>query len=505
MSLWVALALPQLALEAVWSPAMQRLLPATLAVHEHEHIVQCSKAAQQQGVQPGMRVAAAQAMCPQLVVATREREAEAALQEQLAMAMQPFTPQLAMPEPDIVVLEVSGSLRLFRGIVALCHRIHQAMKGVPVTVVRGVAPTLRGAMILARVWALSASTRQRSEGSVPRPRVLRLSHLQQRLEVLPWRVLPEAQPHADWLVSLGCRTLGDLNRLPRSGLRQRTHASLLQALDQAWGREVHSVVWWQPPQSFRQGFEPLEALEHLHQLQEGAEHLLRQLEAWLRAQQKSCDQLELIWYYDDRRLASPQQSLTLQLAQAHWEFPAWQRVLAESLQRCELAAPVQRLVLQAGATVPWQEPAATLLPDPSAQTEALALLELLVARLGAHAVLQPHPVADHRPERANGWRSVIESPRHTPAAPAGSPPPGTRPFWLLATPEPLATVAGRPARQGVPLRLLAGPERIEAGWWEGEWCARDYFVAQDVQGGYCWVYCERGSPPGPWWLHGWFG
>ncbi len=496
MPLWIALALPRLALEAVWSPAMQRLLPATLAVHENERIVQCSEAARRQGVRAGMRVAAAQAMCPEILMAPRQPEHEVALQEQLALAMQPFTPHIALPEPDEVLLEVSGSLKLFRGIVHLCHQIRHASHGLPITVVRAVAPTLRGATILARAWAAA---------SAPRPRVLRLQHLQQRLRPLSWQMLPEACEHADWLVSLGCRTLGGLERLPRAGLRQRTHAALVNALDQTWGRAIQSVVWWRPPESFRQVFEPAETLEHVAQVQAGAEQLLRQLEAWLRVRQVSCDQVVLRWYYDDRRLAVAHESLTLQLAQPDWAFHAWQRVLAEPLQRCNLAAPVRRLVLQAGVTVPWQEPAASLLPDPSAQTEAMALLELLVARLGAEAVRQPGPVADHRPERANRWQPVIESPRHAPPSAVGSPPSGTRPAWLLVNPEPLALVAGRPARQGVPLRLLAGPERIEAGWWEGTWCARDYFVAQDLQGGYCWVYCERGSPPGPWWLHGWFG
>ena len=56
-------------------------------------------------------------------------------------------------------------------------------------------------------------------------------------------------------------------------------------------------------------------------------------------------------------------------------------------------------------------------------------------------------------------------------------PPGLRPFWLLPAPEPLAEIGAAPHRGG-PLKLLAGPERIESGWWDGSDVARDYFVAR---------------------------
>ena len=54
------------------------------------------------------------------------------------------------------------------------------------------------------------------------------------------------------------------------------------------------------------------------------------------------------------------------------------------------------------------------------------------------------------------------------------------------------------------LRLLAGPERIESGWWDGADVQRDYYVASDTHGARLWIYreCER---PRRWFLHGIFG
>ena len=64
--------------------------------------------------------------------------------------------------------------------------------------------------------------------------------------------------------------------------------------------------------------------------------------------------------------------------------------------------------------------------------------------------------------------------------------------------------------EGQPLRLLAGPERIEAGWWDGPAAARDYFIAGTPAGVLVWIYRTR-LPQAPaqaesgWVLQGWFG
>jgi protein ImuB len=59
------------------------------------------------------------------------------------------------------------------------------------------------------------------------------------------------------------------------------------------------------------------------------------------------------------------------------------------------------------------------------------------------------------------------------------------------------------------LSLLAGPERIESGWWdEGEASGegitgdqrRDYFVARNPQGEWLWVFRDEAG----WFLHGGF-
>jgi hypothetical protein len=77
-----------------------------------------------------------------------------------------------------------------------------------------------------------------------------------------------------------------------------------------------------------------------------------------------------------------------------------------------------------------------------------------------------------------------------------------RPAWLLALPQSLSARDGVPFYR-TPLRLVAGPERIESGWWDSDGAARDYYIAADAQCHWYWVFRERAG--GAWFLHGLFG
>jgi protein ImuB len=52
------------------------------------------------------------------------------------------------------------------------------------------------------------------------------------------------------------------------------------------------------------------------------------------------------------------------------------------------------------------------------------------------------------------------------------------------------------------LRILAGPERIESGWWDGD-VRRDYYLVETAAGQRAWAFCPAGEREG-FMLHGWF-
>ncbi|HET8871573.1 MAG TPA: hypothetical protein VFM48_14090, partial [Aquabacterium sp.] len=142
----------------------------------------------------------------------------------------------------------------------------------------------------------------------------------------------------------------------------------------------------------------------------------------------------------------------------------------------------------------------------------IKLTERWGARLGSSSVKQGCLHADHRPERALMWHAAPHA--HRPSTESLSAPEQPLPHWLLPEPQPLSVIPQGPSQQEVPyyqgqLRLLAGPHRIEAGWWDGSSVVRDYYIASSERAGLLWIFLDRTprteSAQGPWFLHGLFG
>ncbi len=177
-----------------------------------------------------------------------------------------------------------------------------------------------------------------------------------------------------------------------------------------------------------------------------------------------------------------------------------ERVLKERLDALDLCAPALALSLSAQGAQTREDRSHVLFAGAGQRHEALAeLMDRLIARLGPQAVQGLACHADHRPELASR-SSFADSAKPPSHASAVSLPP--RPLWLVDPPEALREIHGRPQRAG-PLALVAGPERIEAGWWDGADVRRDYFIAIDAAGRCLWLFRDP-RPPGGWFLHGMF-
>jgi protein ImuB len=163
-------------------------------------------------------------------------------------------------------------------------------------------------------------------------------------------------------------------------------------------------------------------------------------------------------------------------------------LLRERLERLRLPAPVLHVQLDAPRMLAFEAGQEALFDDDPGAREApvTPLLERLQARLGREAVRGLRGVEDHRPEYS--WASG------EPARAARCTPLPHRPVWLLPKPRRCRIDE---------YRLLAGPERIESGWWDGRDQRRDYFVVQDARGGLWWAY-RAYKPAEGWYLHGVF-
>jgi len=487
MRLWIGLYLPRLPLEVFCPNWSDDLCSVVL---EQEGVLAVSYRAHMMGVRAGMRRSGALMLAPEAQMHERAPEQEKEALHAIAMAMLQYTPQVAEGEGATLLLDVGASLRLFGGIRRLCRLVQDSLQKLGFSGVLGVAPTARGAWLLARAGG---------------GRSLKLDSLLHRLHRLPVGLLPPLQRHLRWLDGIGCLSIGDLVRLPRPGLQRRCGIEVLDMLDAAQGMAPEMHEWLEAPPSFKAKLELFGRIENTDLLLAGACRLLQQLTGWLCAHQFAVSRLRLLLEHERGREACPPTPVELILAEPTWRDEHIVRLLKERLAKLELPAPVIGLALEAAQVEPMAPLSDSLFPDPGGSPQdRQRLFEVLVARLGAENVLQPYPKADYRPEVANRWVPLHEKVRPADVAAEMPPRPLPRPAFLLPKPIQLLMRDHRPFYCS-PLRIVSTAERIEAGWWS-ETQTRDYFIAEGEDNAYYWVYRERipGTEETRWYLHGLF-
>jgi protein ImuB len=433
-----------------------------------------------------------------------------------------FTPRVAQVE-EALVLELSASLRLWGGRKRLLARLlHECEPFGGVQWAQARSSLVALALLRLKLRGEASPERLPQE--------------------LPLDVLSAAREHAATLERIGCRNWDDLRALPRAGVARRFGAPLLDALDAAYGERPERYPWLQLPEEFDVKLELAALATTAPELMWTAQRLLGQLQVWLQARQRGVLALELEWTLDLRRLNGVRlpghEQLVVRTAQPTQDVAHLRRLLGEHLSRCTLSAPANHLRLRSLETLPWGGASRSLLPEENIKGERLhQLVERLSVRLGAANVVVPVAQADHRPERMQRWESARLAPHPSPlpkrarelsSAPAFPPLPsreraGARgaaeptavdalyPPWLLPQPLRLEVHGEKPHYHG-PLRLLAGPQRLETGWWDAGAqgpALRDYFIARSDEAGLLWVYRERlasaaegGPAPVRWYLQG---
>jgi protein ImuB len=376
--------------------------------------------------------------------------------EPLAAWVCQFTPRVSLEPPQALLAEVQGSLRYFGGMSALLDRLRGGLAELGHEASIAVAATPRAAL-----W--------RAQGG------------KKVLEDVPVEIACTEEA-ARFLRSAGISTIGELLRLPRDGLAKRCGQTLLDNLDRARGELPEPREYFALPARFDASLEFPREVGEAEGVLFAARRLLVQLEGLLAARQAGVRSFVLTLSHRERKTTR----LTIPLASPSHEVERFARVLRERLQTVSLMQPVDAIRLEAADFTPLQARSAGLFGDAQAEDEEWArLAERLQARLGADAIHGLTTQPDHRPEYA--WRRVEPGewdPREFIQ-------PGPRPLWLLKSPRRLAKMD---------CELMAGPERIECGWWDGDEAKRDYFVARSSDTSVLWVYREAGE----WFVHGLF-
>jgi protein ImuB len=508
MSLWLALILPALPVQLA-ERAVEQAGPLVVVEGPAQRpvVAFCNQAAADCGVVRGHKLAAAQAMAQPLLALARNTELEQDTLLELASWAYQFSAQISQ-RCDLtqavsagLLLETGGSRQLFGGHARLHRFIECGLTALGFKVTFGYAPTPQAA------WWIAAA---RASG-LRCPDVFESGALEKSLAPLPLRLTSWDAATLDSLHALGLATLGDVLVLPRDQLNRRFGTALLEDLDRACGHLPDPQPLFTPPATFHARLDLPADVSEAEQLMFPAHRLLRSLEGFLRGRDAGATALHFAVTHPTRRARAIEPTvIPLALAAPERDARRLAQLFAERLSRVVLPEPAVTLALAVDHLQAFAPLHASLLPPApgasnlSADTGWQQLAETLHARLGSERVFQLQAVDDHRPEHA--WRALplvanLDERRST--APAGV----QRPLLILPQPAPLESRDETPVYAGA-LRLVAGPERIESGWWDlgsptRRSVFRDYFVARNTQGQTLWVYRELAAPR-RWFLHGFF-
>jgi len=472
-ALWLALHFPLLALEAEHGPR-----PEPRVLVRGNRVLLANPAARAAGVEAGLRLGTARALCEALEVheARADQQHQALLRE--ARQLLALTPQVCPAPPATVLLEVGGCLKLFGGFEQLLARVDRYRLHCPLTSRLGIGPTPLAAWHLTDPPALDAP-----------PEAARF---QAWLADLPLAELDLDERLRRRLQAPGFRTLGELFPLPRAALGKRFGVDFLDWLQRLLGEQADPRKPISPPRPFRERLDFDDPLDDLDRLSGPMSTLLAKLEDTLNRHQAFLVTLRWQLYLNNGH----RDTLIVRRARQGYDAATWLDLSQRRLSHHELSAPLLGLGLDGGRPRPRNPGLAELFPDPGARPPLAGLLEKLAGE-PALGVYRPDRGDGHLPEETERGRAPLASPPKTAADDQDSD--QDRPLWLLDPPRPLTLRDRVPHWRGRPLTLFPQEERFSQPW--HDLAARRYRVAHHPDGLCCWVFEDDQAR---WWLQGFF-
>ncbi|MEP6483114.1 MAG: DNA polymerase Y family protein [Rudaea sp.] len=475
--LWACLYFSDLPLRAVFEDVELNGLCAVVdGPRQRQHIVMSTERAQKFGVRAGQPLAAARAICANVQARTRDVAAEQRLLKSLAAWAYRFSSQVSIAEPDALLIEIGASLNLFGGWPKLERRLRHALARIDYKPSIAAAPIPAAARVLA--------------GHGDNYFIEHPDPMLSALDYIPIAKSGLSEKSVSLLYNVGLRTLRDVFALPRPELARRIGPSQIDLLDRMRGRVADLLTLYEPPPHFDNRVELDDRVEAWPPLLFPLRRLCNELSLFLTARDGGVQRCDIVLDHEDRTNTR----VVIELLTPQREAKALYDLARSRLEHATITQPVCGIALVA-KDLPELKPRHKDLFEPRREQgmDWPSLIERLRAHLGDTSVRGLSDVADHRPDRAWSFDdNSLTAPKRTPSTVTTLRPP--RPIWLLHHEIPLRTAS---------TRILAGPERIESGWWDGADMRRDYYIVQTGEGQRAWAYVAAGCLDG-WMLHGWF-
>jgi protein ImuB len=382
----------------------KKSLALVQTIASRQIIVAACEAARARGVRPGITLAEARALCPGLAHDDSSPDKDLKSLESLARWMARFSPAVAVEPPDALMLDVTGSERLFRGMDRLARLASEALTRLNIGHGIAIAPTPGAA------WALASFGR----GGVFSP-----DQVPDALAPLPVEALRLEAGLADAFRALGVETVGQLMRLPRESLPARFGLSVLTRLDQALGRSPEPLVpvVYSEPIVARFDFDGV-VIDSLETIWLVFQRLLAEVLAELR--RRGCGARKLFADYLLPRAVPVRKTILL-------SRPTCDASSLFNLLRCATETVKQgdgfaglRLSVPVFERLTHEQLHLLDHESQAAENEMGHLIERLRVRLGHGAVLFAKLVESHLPEKAFRYAEAESVPRKAVSnAPAG--------------------------------------------------------------------------------------
>lgn len=477
--LWLCITLPQLPLEALQCESSEQPTVVTCNEGSVRSVVCCNPAAERVGLKSAMNFTTALAMLPEVIVLERRLSAEQAALERLATWAYQFSGAVVLGElftdlqragTTALWLEIGASLRLFGGFRKFIEQLEAELRKLFYSYQLGIAPTLEGAALLARIGVRIAITTP----AALRARIDTVSVA--RLNLGPWIPLQ--------LQTLGVRTVGLLLTLPRDGVAKRFGPEVCNYLDRLTGDAPDPRPTYRLPPQYDAHFEFEAEIRSTEAMLFPLRRMLRELVGFLRARDTGVQKFTVRFIHRDAVATS----ITVGLSMPDRDSERFLALTRERLEHATLPAATIALQLSADEFAMPTALHTDMLSGAAEQSETFThTIDRIAARLGEQQVHGVKTVADHRPEAS--WASHSMTAAEEARQHLDFP---DRPLWLLPDPKPLQS-SGMPA-------FALGAERIESGWWDGGDVQRDYFIAHTHQGAALWIF--KDLTDGSWHLHG---
>jgi protein ImuB len=470
-------------------------------------IVALNRPARACGLAQGMALADAEARHPGLQAVHADPEKDRALHLAIAEACLRFTPLVAMPSDDSLILDVTGCAHLSGGEQRLLERVRKMTRLGRIETALAIADTPDAASATARFSRIEIVPQGQAE---------------HHARALPVTAIPATTEIHTALKRAGLRTIGDLLDRPSAMLSARFGAGLSRSVIRIAGREdIRIIPWREPPAIFAEHIfaEPATSMDAIGAATSRLlSAVLRDLETAVAGSRI----LELAFFRVDGRMIT----LIIETSRPTRDARLLSRLFAEKRAGMEdvlepgFGFDVMRLSVLRMEPLHHRQAVNDLsqATEPGHDDTINTLIDTLATRYGSDSIERFVPANSHIPERTSFCISAMS--HATSFQPVSNPEePPLRPLHLFDPPHLIEALAEVP--DGPPLRFrwrnilhhvlhAEGPERIAPEWWRADLNerTRDYYRIEDSNGRRFWIFRhglydgKHGSPK--WFVHGIF-